>query len=130
MYNFPTPSYRKTRHEPDGVLAGNKSGWVREPSKFILMHEPPARSFAIIFNGVEMNVFQHWHYAPKVESYTVPNTDDCPQVCLPGDRSKFISPILFVDGHVKSHDFSKGITSDPDYVFEETKDWIWYKPAP
>jgi prepilin-type N-terminal cleavage/methylation domain-containing protein/prepilin-type processing-associated H-X9-DG protein len=129
MYNLPTPIYRKTRHEPDGVLAGNKAGWVREPSKFIMMYEPPARSFPIIFNGVEMNVLQHWHYAPKTDWYTLPNGDDYPQVCLSGDRSKFISPILFVDGHVASHDFSKGIRSDPDYVFEETKDWIWYKPA-
>jgi prepilin-type N-terminal cleavage/methylation domain-containing protein len=130
MYNLPTPIYYKTRHEPDGVLAGNKSAWVREPSKFILMYEPPARAFEMIFNGAPMREFAHWHYAPKTEWYIVPNADDCPQVCLPEDKYKFISPILFVDGHVRSHDFSKGIRSDPDYVFEETKDWIWYKPAP
>jgi prepilin-type N-terminal cleavage/methylation domain-containing protein/prepilin-type processing-associated H-X9-DG protein len=130
MYNLPTPIYHKTRHEPDGILAGNKSGWVQEPSKFILMYEPPARSFLIMLDGVTTHVFQHWHYAPKVDWHIVPNADDWAQVHLPGDGSKFISPILFVDGHVKSHDFSKGIRSDPDYVFEETKDWIWYKPAP
>jgi prepilin-type N-terminal cleavage/methylation domain-containing protein len=130
MYNISMLRYHKTRHELDGDLAGNKPGWVRDPSKFILMYEPPARSFQIIFNDVEMHVFQHWHYAPKVDGQVLPNADDCPQVHLPGDSFKFISPILFVDGHVASHDFSKGIRSDPDYVFEETKNWIWYKPAP
>ena len=47
---------------------------------------------------------------------------------LPRDGAKFISPILFVDSHVAVHDFTRVIKSDPEYIYEETKDWIWYKP--
>jgi len=42
---------------------------------------------------------------------------------------QFISPILFVDGHTAVHNFSKALTVDPYYPYEETKDWMWYKPA-
>jgi len=42
---------------------------------------------------------------------------------------QFISPILFVDGHTAAHNFSKALTVDPYYPYEETKDWMWYKPA-
>jgi hypothetical protein len=42
---------------------------------------------------------------------------------------QFISPILFVDGHTAVHNFSKALTVDPLFPYEETKDWIWYKPA-
>jgi prepilin-type N-terminal cleavage/methylation domain-containing protein len=131
MYNVRAPlSYDLTRYGPDGDLAGNLAGWVREPSKFVLMYEPPARSFGILYNGKKTHIFQHWHYAPKVDWRILPNPNDVPQPCLPGDRYKFISPLLFVDGHVASFDFSKVIRADPDFVFEETKDWIWYKRAP
>ena len=77
-----------------------------------------------------MLVFQHWHYtSPGTGWRTLPNPVDTAQVHLPRDPKKFISPILFVDGHVAKHDFSASIRTDPDHVFEETKDWIWYKPA-
>lgn len=129
MYNVFEP-YHKTLHPLDGTLAGNKVGWVPNPSLFILMHEPPARSFPIKVNNVVMHVFQHWHYAPITDWHHLPNTDDWPQRDLPADGLKFISPVLFVDGHVITRDFSAGIRSNPDYVFEATRDWIWYKPAP
>ena len=43
-------------------------------------------------------------------------------------RQKFISPILFGDGHVAVHNFSKSLSTDPLYPYEETKEWMWYKP--
>lgn len=128
MYNVFPP--HRSRLSLDGMLGGNKLGWVPNPSMFILMHEPPARSFLIKLNGVVMHVFQHWHYAPVADWHSLPNAVDWPQVYLAGDKYKFISPVLFVDGRAASHDFTASIRSDPDYVFEATKDWIWYKPAP
>jgi len=123
MYNILEP-YKNTGLPPESPygLAGKKIGWVPDPARFILMHEPPARSYPIIFEGVQMLIYTHWHYAPQ--------NIDWPETWLKDDGAKFISPILFVDGHVASHDFTKSIKTDPDYVFEETKNWIWYKPAP
>jgi hypothetical protein len=48
---------------------------------------------------------------------------------VPGKISgKFISPVLFVDGHSKVHDFTRALSEYPDYPYEPTADWIWYKP--
>jgi len=70
-------------------LAAKKESWVPDPSRFILMHEPSAYSYANYY---------HWHYARG------PTTVTWNQ--LPDDGQKFISPILFVDGHAASHDFT------------------------
>src|SRR2546429_562080 len=45
-----------------------------------------------------------------------------------GDPSKFVAPVAFVDGHVARHDFSPSIKPNAPYIYEESKDWIWYKP--
>jgi prepilin-type processing-associated H-X9-DG protein len=87
------------------------------------MFEPPARAYPITFNHVPMHLFQHWHYAAQ-------NNTDTPTVLLRSDPRRLYSPILFIDGHVAGFDFTRKLKSDPDYPFEPTKDWIWYKPAP
>jgi prepilin-type processing-associated H-X9-DG protein len=123
MYNC--CGFDRARLEPEDKyfnLAGKQIGWVPNPSSFILMYEPPARSFTIIFRGAVMRVFQNWHYSTQ--------TTDWPEIYLPSDPSKFIAPVLFVDGHVASFDFSSSIRPDPRHVFEPTKNWTWYKPAP
>jgi prepilin-type N-terminal cleavage/methylation domain-containing protein len=121
MYNdFEFDRVRFRPEDPFYNLAGKQIGWVPNPSSFILMHEPPARSYKTLVDGVLMHMLQHWHYATS--------TTDWPQIYLKYDPSKFISPILFVDAHAASFDFSRSIRPDPDYVVEATKDWIWYKP--
>ena len=123
MYNCYT-LYSNTRlrtEDPGFNLGGKKIGWVPNPTLFILMYEPPARSYVTWLGEVQTHVFFHWHYAP--------NQTDWLQRDLPSDPGKFISPILFVDGHVATFDFSQTIRSDPDHVFEPTKNWIWYKPV-
>jgi prepilin-type N-terminal cleavage/methylation domain-containing protein/prepilin-type processing-associated H-X9-DG protein len=128
IYNVRHPyPYHLTKEPSEITLAGQKVGWVPDPLRFILMHEPPARSFRIIRDEVPMHVYTHWHFTSKAASDTPPNSVDTAQIHLKADPRKFISPILFVDGHVATHDFSRTIRSDPDYVFEPTKDWIWYK---
>jgi prepilin-type processing-associated H-X9-DG protein len=112
---------RSKPEDPVHNLAGKRIGWVPNPSQFILMHEPPARSYVVMVDLELTHVFQHWHYGTTKIDWI--------QAELPGDPSKFISPVLFVDGHVSSYDFSPSIRPDPDYVCEPARNWIWYKPA-
>jgi prepilin-type processing-associated H-X9-DG protein len=95
---------------------------VLKPSLFILLNEPPARSYEKA-GGAPPCIFTHWHYS---RGYT-PNDWNTPQVA--SDGQKFISPILFVDGHAAQHDFTRTIKTNPDFIYEETKDWMWYKPG-
>jgi len=77
------------------------------------MYEPPARPDYYCY---------HWHFS---RSPTDVAFED-----LKSDGQRFISPILFVDGHTARHDFTRAIKGDPSYPFEPTKDWVWYKPDP
>jgi prepilin-type N-terminal cleavage/methylation domain-containing protein len=99
----------QTPADPIYNLAGKKENWVTSPSRLIFLHEPPAFWY---------NNYYHWHYARG--STIVASPDD----------QKFISPILFVDGHAGSFDFTYALTSNPNptYPLEPTKDWYWYEP--
>jgi len=117
--------YYRTRYpleNGDGSLAGRRTAWVPNPSLFILCYEPPARSYAVV-GGPPPCIFTHWHYA---RGYT-PVDELSPQVA--NDGQKFVSPILFVDGHAAQEDFTAVIQAGPDFIYEPTKDWIWYKPG-
>ena len=100
--------------DPDANLAMKKESWVPEPSRFIMMHEPPAFWYGNYY---------HWHFA-KGPTTVVPSV-------LDADGQKFISPILFVDGHSGCFDFTQALKHNPssNFPMEPTKDWIWYKPA-
>jgi len=104
-----------TLEEADGAdnlgenLSGKKENWVPDPARFIMMYEPPATWW---------ENYYHWHYARGPTTITQ----------LTDDSQKFISPILFVDGHAASHDFTRALKADPLYPMEPTKDWMWYKP--
>jgi hypothetical protein len=50
------------------------------------------------------------------------------QADLQTDTQRFISPILFTDGHAASHDFSRALKTDPEFPYEATPGWMWYKP--
>jgi hypothetical protein len=120
-YNIYFSPYYRTRYPlVNGTesIAGNRIGWVPSPSRFILMHEPPARSYPVV-GGPPPVIFIHWHYG---------GSTDIPRAKVAADGQKFISPILFVDGHAANHDFTRTIQVDPDYIYEESKEWIWYKP--
>ncbi len=124
-YNIYVPwcVYYRTRYPLEngtGSLGGNKTGWVPNPSLFILAHEPPARSYQAV-GGPPPCIFTHWHYSHT--PFAVGTAD------VPSDGQKFISPIAFVDGHAAQHDFTSTIKADPDFIYEPTKDWMWYKPG-
>ena len=88
-------------------------GWIPEPSRYILMFEPPALK--------HKNLYVHWHYAR--------GKSDVPEGELQHDTQRFISPILFTDGHAASHDFTKALKTEPDFPYEPTANWMWYKPV-
>jgi hypothetical protein len=66
--------------------------------------------------------YYHWHYARGPTTVDAMNLDS--------DGQKFISPILFVDGHSAVHDFTKALTQPPGPArpLEPTADWYWYEP--
>jgi prepilin-type N-terminal cleavage/methylation domain-containing protein len=95
------------------MLSGKKETYVTYPSRMILMHEPPAFWYS---------EYYHWHHSRG------PTTID-PSV-LATDGQRFISPILFLDGHCGSFDFAYALKNNPNpnYPLEPTKDWYWYEP--
>jgi prepilin-type N-terminal cleavage/methylation domain-containing protein len=94
------------------MLSGKKENYVTDPSRMILMHEPPAFWY---YN------YYHWHYLRG------PSTIDPDITPVSTDGQKFISPILFVDGHSASLDFTHALTDNPPFPIEPTKDWYWYE---
>jgi len=104
---------QRPEDEANGVAEKNE-GWIPSPERYILAHEPPARIY-----GCGEGVWYQWHFVRGPSDIWDPKLA----------RQDFISPILFVDGHVAQHNFSKSLSTDPYYPYEPTKDWIWYKPA-
>jgi prepilin-type N-terminal cleavage/methylation domain-containing protein/prepilin-type processing-associated H-X9-DG protein len=100
--------------DPDLGLAGKNENWLSQPSRYILLNEPPATPY---WDGGWFYFF--WHYARG------PNT----VFSLSEVRERFISPVLFADGHAAQCDFTRAITSRPDYPSEPTPDWYFYEPA-
>ncbi|PYK96285.1 MAG: hypothetical protein DME19_20205 [Verrucomicrobia bacterium] len=71
--------------------------WAPNPSLFIMMHEPPA----FVYGDGGVKYLFHWHYARGATTLGMAQ--------LKQDGQRFISPILFVDGHAGKHDFTKAI---------------------
>jgi len=93
-------------------LSEQKENCVTDPVRMILMYEPPAMWYGNYY---------HWHFARG------PTTVD--PANLASDGQKFISPILFVDGHSASFDFTHALKDASDYPLEPTRDWYWYEPS-
>ncbi len=102
---------------PLETIGGKPEGWVTDPSRFILMHEPPARIYGCLGTGPRW--FQ-WHFSSAGPSEFV-DPRSAP--------ARFRSPVLFTDGHVKDHNFTRALTLDPLHPYEATGDWRWYQPA-
>ena len=98
----------------EGGMANAPESWVPQPERFIMVHEPPSRIY-----GCGKAWWSQWHQARGVT-----DIDD-----VVYSRQRFISPILFVDGHASMHNFSKSLSTDPLFPYEPTKEWIWYKPV-
>jgi len=126
-YRLNLGPWENTKFEVAGVLPGQKAGWVKQPSDYIYVYEPPAMPMHKALLAPDLchlsairepyNYF-HWHF----------NTGRSSVFDIANDGQKAISPILFVDGHAAQHDFTKALHQDWRYPTEATKDWIWYQP--
>jgi prepilin-type N-terminal cleavage/methylation domain-containing protein len=103
------PAFNRNPLDVDYNLNGKKDSWVTQPSLFIMMHEPPAYSYA--------QQFYHWHSATG--KTTIKSWE------LSTDRQTFVAPTLFVDGHSRLHDFT-AVLKTP-FPLDPTPNWIWYK---
>jgi type II secretory pathway pseudopilin PulG len=125
-YQLNTKPWMDTRHPVEGTLPGKREDWVHDPSKYILVYEPPARPKLKLIgpNVCNLRVVRaqyhfHWHFNQGLS--TVNNWQ------FTYDQQKYLSPILFVDGHAALHDFTRALKDDPTYPTEEMPNWIWYQ---
>jgi hypothetical protein len=101
--------------DPKFGVAGKKENWLSMPSRYILIHEPPATPY---FG------FGQWHYFSWHDARGPNTVYDLGQA-----RDSFISPALFADGHARRLDFTREIRSNQYYPSEATPDWYFYEPA-
>ena len=99
--------------DPVYNLGLKKESWPPEPSRFIVMHEFAGYSWE---NGITS-----WHGASNPGKMYTPGA-------IKNDPDKFISPVLFVDGHSQQCDFTAIIKKNFMRGLEPGPDWIWYKP--
>jgi hypothetical protein len=127
-YRLNTGPWIHTKYKVEGVLPRQKEGWVKQPSEYIYVYEPPAVPMIkpvlapdlCDLKGIsEPYNYFHWHL----------NTGPSSVFDIAADGQKAISPILFVDGHAARHDFTKALHQDWRYPTEATKDWTWYQPV-
>jgi prepilin-type N-terminal cleavage/methylation domain-containing protein len=109
-----------TRRQVAGSISRQHENWVPDPSRFILFFEPPA-SPQVCHETPKM-FLPHWYQWHRNRG----KTDFLDPRIAPG---LFYAPILFLDGHAKFLNFTKSLCTNPYYPFEETRDWVWYKPA-
>src|SRR5262245_49138255 len=113
---LPIPSTLKTNAGP---IVGQAETWIPDPSRFILLFEPPASPH--VCHAKPPLFLPRWYQRHRNRG----RTDFLDPRLAP---TLFYSPILFVDGHARVLNFTRALCTDPYYAFEETKDWIWYKP--
>jgi len=127
-YRLNTAPWEHTKYEVAGVLPGQSEGWVKQPSEYIYVYEPPAvPMIKPLLNPdlcheaaiLEPYNYFHWHL----------NTGPPSVFDIANDHQKAISPILYVDGHAANRDFTKSLHEDWRYPTEATKDWVWYQPV-
>jgi len=103
-----------------GTISNKPEAWVPDPARFILMYEPPA--VPQVCHHIPEHFRPRWYQWHRNRS----KTEFLDPRLAPG---LFYSPILFVEGHVAFFNFTKSLCTDPYYPFEETKNWMWYKPS-
>lgn len=120
--------YLQDNYQPLGVaedpiynLAGKKESWPPEPSRFILFHEQATFPWNLAGDSGGATFIGQWHYSVNPGKMFNPAT-------LKLSRDKLVAPILFVDGHSQSIDFTRTFHANPNRALEPGKDWMWYKP--
>lgn len=120
---LPIPSTQKLASSappPIGrPINGKPETWIPDPSRFILFHVPPASPQ--VCHGEPPMFLPRWYQWHRNRG----KTDFLDPRLAP---SLFYSPILFVDGHAKMLNFTKVLSTNPYYPFEDNRDRVWYKP--
>ncbi len=104
--------------DPYYNLAGKKESWAPQPSRFIMFHDASPYPWWTDLGTVAI---AQWHYSAQPGVWV-------PSGKLNSDPDKFIAPVLFVDGHSQSCDFTSVFRANPLRALEPGKDWMWYKP--
>jgi prepilin-type N-terminal cleavage/methylation domain-containing protein len=121
--NFGLPSGLSapyTLKRPDGSILNRPESWIPDPTRFIMLYEPPAAPYVCHHTSEHFRPrWTQWHRA-RGNNFRDPRLAP----------SQFYSPVTFMDGHVKLENFSRALQIDPYHPFEETREWMWYKPAP
>jgi prepilin-type N-terminal cleavage/methylation domain-containing protein/prepilin-type processing-associated H-X9-DG protein len=94
--------------DPIYGLAGKRDTWISEPSRQVLMHDPPAL--------IVPQSAQWWHYGSGKQGTGLQNLS-----------KKSVAPILYVDGHVKFFNLRSFYQQHPLYTAEPTPERKWYK---
>jgi prepilin-type N-terminal cleavage/methylation domain-containing protein len=113
--NQPWGSTQRPERDPTFGIAGHRENWVTFPSRHILVHEPPATPYSDT-----TWIYFFWHFARGPGTVT----EGWNSV-----RDRFISPVLFADGHAVKHDFTSAIAANRRYPYESTATWYFYEPA-
>jgi prepilin-type N-terminal cleavage/methylation domain-containing protein len=119
-YNY-TPWWDTTKvrqADPSKGLLEKPVPWVKDPSRFILLHEPPALPYKNSAGEFASDIWTLWHFGRGPS--TLRSRPEIPQ--------KVFAPVLFVDGRAKAHNFADALKSP--WPAEPTTNWIWYQPAP
>ena len=115
-YKYNANPWTGTRLRPaDEIngLATKPESWIPEPSRHVLIHDLAALPWQD-FDGFYLHL---WHYpSGKVTTRDLKNLS-----------KKAVAPVLFVDGHVKSFNFTQHFRNTVPFVAEPTPDRIWYK---
>ena len=122
-YNYNTGSFTRLAREttkvrdadPQEGIAGKTEGWEQDPSRHLLVFEPPARPWGCVGSTA---VWVQWHRARGKHWFTDP-------VAAP---PQFFSPALFPDGHAAFLNFSPSLQREPEYPYEPAREWVWYRP--
>ena len=127
-YKLNKAPWEHTKFEVAGTLPGKREGWVRQPSEYIYVYEPPAVPMhkALLAPDVchlagisEPYNYFHWHL----------NTGPSSVFDIANDHQKAISPILFVDLHAAREDFTRSLHDDWRFPTEAANNWVWYQPV-
>ncbi len=111
-----SPGTLRAEADANEGIANKPEGWAPDPSLYIVLHEPPARPWGCSGSAP---TWSQWHRSKGQTAFADP-------ALAP---AAFVSPILFAEGHVQMHNFSRALTADAFHPYEPTKDWVWYKPA-
>jgi hypothetical protein len=124
---------QSTLKRPLGSIVGRTEDFAGDPSKFILFFEPPAKPQTCVCPPPGMSCSPgippggtplfppKWYQWHRNRGKTI---FDDPRLAPP----LFWSPIVFLDGRGEVLDFTKALRTNPYYPFEETTDWMWYRP--